>query len=152
MAEKVEYEKQWCKYELNEGELSAAAKTLALKTQELEQIEAEKKAVTARYSERIQTIQGEIRKAASLYKDGYEMRDIECTVERDYETGEIRYRRTDNFQIAARDKMTMGERQKRIEDLIPSERPVDPPEKTDEEIRQENETKRLMTSEKSSLN
>jgi len=151
MSEKVEYEKKWCKYEFNSDELKDIAENLAIKTQQLQEVEAEKKAVTSAYNERIQRVQGEIIKSASLYKDRYEMRDIECTVERDFESGEIRYVRTDNYQVASRDKMTMAERQKRIEELLPSERPV-PEEKTDEEIRQENETKRLMTSEKSSLN
>jgi hypothetical protein len=35
-AEKIEYEKRWCKYELTEEELKDAANILALKTQEME--------------------------------------------------------------------------------------------------------------------
>lgn len=148
MNDKVEYEKRWCKYTLTEDELSAAANTLALKTQELEEVEAEKKGVATRYKERMESIQADIRKAASLYKDRYEMRDIECIVERDYETGEIRYRRTDTYEVAARDKMTMGERQRRIDDMLP---PNNPLALTDEEIIQKRETERMMTSEKSAL-
>jgi len=150
MADKVEYEKRWCKYDLTEEELRDAAETLAIKTQEIEEIESEKKAVATRYKERIESVQGEIRKAASLYKDRYEMRDIECVVERDYETGEIRYRRTDNHQVTARDKMTMGERQRKIDDMLPPKKQED--EKTDEEIVLIQEIKQMMTSEKSSLN
>jgi len=147
--EKVEYEKRWCKYDLSDEELQAIANDLAIKTQMLEEIESEKKAVMSAYKERMERVQGEVRKAASLYKDRYEMRDIECTVERDFDTGEIRYRRTDNFQIAARDKMTMGERQRHIDDFLPEKEKAVEREQTDEEIRAEQETKRMMTSEKS---
>jgi hypothetical protein len=100
MTEKVEYEKKWCKYEFNSDELKDIAGNLAIKTQQLQEVEAEKKAVTSAYNERIKRVQGEIIKSASLYKDRYEMRDIECIVERDFETGEIRYVRTDNYQVA----------------------------------------------------
>jgi hypothetical protein len=44
----------------------------------------------------------------------------------------------------------MAERQKRIEEFLPSKKPATE-EKTDDEIRQENETKRLMSSEKSTI-
>lgn len=148
--DKVEYEKKWCKYEFTGDELKDIAENLAIKTQQLEEVESEKKAVMSAYTERLNRITGEVRKAASLYKDRYEMRDIECIIERDFESGEVRYIRTDNGQVVSRDKMTMVERQRRIDDMLPPKKSED--EKTDEEIRDEMETKRIMTSEKSSLN
>lgn len=117
MTEQVEYEKKWCKYEFSAEELRDIAEKLAIKTQELEQVEDEKKAVMSSYKERIERIQSEAKKAASLYKDGYEMRDIECIVERDLGMGEVRYIRTDTGQVALTQKMTMAERQKRIDEL-----------------------------------
>ena len=88
---------------------------MAIKTQELEQIESDKKAVVSRYKERTEQTQSEIKGAATRYKDGYEMREIECVVERDYDTGEIRYIRTDNGEVATTKKMTVAERQLSLE-------------------------------------
>ncbi len=152
---KIEYEKRWCKYEFIADELKDIAGSLAIKNQEEEEIEGEKKAVTSAFKERTERVKGEIRIAARLYKDGYEMRDIECVVERDFDTGEVRYIRTDTGQVAHTSKMTMVERQRRIEDLLPKEDQEDKPtasEKTDAEIKRESQTIRDMTSEKSSIN
>jgi energy-converting hydrogenase A subunit M len=49
---KIEYTRQWCKYEFSRDEMHEIAETLAIKTQELEQIESDKKAVVSRYKER----------------------------------------------------------------------------------------------------
>ncbi len=117
MNEKAEYQKKWCKYEFTAHELRDIAEKLAIKTQELEQVEDEKKAVMSSYKERIERIQSDMKKAASLYKDGYEMRDIECVVDRNFETGEVRFIRTDNGIVVHTEKMTMAERQQRLDDL-----------------------------------
>ena len=50
------------------------------------------------------------------------MRTIECTVERDFDTGEVRYRRTDTGLVVHTSKMTMVERQRRIEEMLPKEK------------------------------
>lgn len=108
---KPEYCMQYCKYQFTPEELREIAKTLAHKTQELGEIEEEKKAVASAFKERSDRVQAEQRSAARKYKDGYEMRNIECLVQRDYDAGVIRYIRTDNGEIASETKMTMAERQ-----------------------------------------
>jgi phage host-nuclease inhibitor protein Gam len=118
MSEKVVYEKQMCKYEFSENELKEVAERLALQTQKKTEIEDEKKAVLSTYKQRLDQIQMEINKAASQYKNRYEMREIECAVERDFTTGEIRYIRTDTGQIASTERMSMSDRQMRIEEFI----------------------------------
>ena len=120
--EKVEYEDRLCRYEFNPDEMRDIAETLAIQTQTLDEIEKEKKSVPAPYKERIERVQGEIKTAARMYKDGYEMRTIECTVERDFDTGEVRYRRTDTGLVVHTSKMTMVERQRRIEEMLPKEK------------------------------
>ncbi len=97
---------------------------------------------------------GEIRTAARLYKDGYDWRDVECAVIKDWQYGEILYIRTDTCELAYVENMTQGERQRRIEELAPDkadEKSI-PAEKSDEEIRKEMETRGFMTSEKSAVN
>jgi len=87
------------------------------------------------YKDRIDSCSFEVKKAARKYKDGYEMRDIECSVERDYEKGEIRYFRLDNGELARTKKMTVAEKQMRIEDAIPERK--EPVEQTQEELKTE---------------
>lgn len=145
---KVEYEKRWCKYDFTVEELGKIAENLAMKTQELEETENEKKSVMTSYKDRLERVSGEIRVSARLYKDRYEMRDIECEVQRDLDTGEVLYIRTDTGDIVHRDKMTMVERQRRIEELLPNT-----PEFTesDARIRAERQAQRTMSSETSQL-
>jgi predicted transcriptional regulator len=116
--QKIEYANQWLKYELSPEEMQETASHLAEKTQELGELEDQKKSVMSSFKEKIDTCQSEINRAARLYKDGYEMRDIECMVECDYTAGEVRYVRTDSGEVARVKKMTVAERQKTIDDFI----------------------------------
>ena len=170
--EKVEYATEWCKYEFTEEEKRDIAERLAIKTQELEEAEDNKKSVMSKFKEKIEKIALEVKGSARMYKDGYEMKDIECVVERDFVLGEVRYIRTDNGEIARKHTMTMGERQMRIgqalknpiqnlqDSLGPGESLTIESggksvtlqgEQTNEEIRQQEKTQREMSSEKSSL-
>lgn len=115
---RTEYSTQWCKYKFNEEEMRKIAETLAHKTQELEEIEEEKKAVVSAFKERSDRVSAEQRAAARKYKDGYEMRNIECEVRRDYEAGIIRYIRVDTGEEVLRAQMTMAERQLTLESAM----------------------------------
>ena len=115
---KIEYCTQWCKYRFNEEEMRKIAETLAHKTQELEEIEEEKKAVVSAFKERSDRVSAEQRAAARKYKDGYEMRNIECEVQRDYDAGVIRYIRIDTGEVASEVQMTMAERQLTLDQAI----------------------------------
>ena len=114
--EKVEYSNEWCKYEFTTEEKRDIAETLAIKTKDLEKAEDEKKSVMSAFKEKIDKIALDVKSSARKYTDGYEMRDIECVVERDFVSGEVRYIRTDNGVVARTSKMTMAERQMKIED------------------------------------
>jgi len=113
---KVEYSNEWCKYEFTTEEKRDIAETLAIKTKDLEKAEDEKKSVMSAFKEKIDKISLDVKSSARKYTDGYEMRDIECVVERDFVSGEVRYIRTDNGVVARTSKMTMAERQMKIED------------------------------------
>jgi len=170
--QKVEYKTEYCKYEFTAEELRDIAENLAIKTQDLEKAEDEKKSVMSAYKERIEKIALEVKQSARLYKDRYEMRDIECMVERDFETGVVRFVRTDNGEVARTSKMTMAERQMSIDDAI--KKPIEDlqnilepgesitiegggktvtlhGEDSNEEIRQRKKTQRDMSSETSAM-
>lgn len=144
--EKKEYSMQWCKYEFDQDEMNKIAGVLAIKTQELESIEDEKKAVMNTYKDRSAKIALEIKNAANQYKDGYEMRDIECIVERDFETGNVTYVRLDNGEIARTVTMTMQERQMKIDEVVSPKGA-----KTEEELKSRKKTEKIMQSEQSSF-
>jgi hypothetical protein len=144
------YEKLRCKVYLTEEEIRQAAETLAGKTQELDDVEAEKKASAAAYKERLERISGEIRTAARLYKDRYDMRDVECQVEKDYEAGLVRYIRTDTYETAKTDTMTMAERQRHVDEAIEPEGEEEDNERFESKMQQA-QTQREMAFERSAL-
>lgn len=118
MSEKKEYSSEWCRCEFDEEELVDIALELAQKTEELEAIESEKKAVVSSFKERAERAQSEIKSCARKYKDGYEMRNIDCEVERNFSTGIVQYIRTDTGEVARTKQMTMAERQMSINDAV----------------------------------
>lgn len=145
-----EYTKMRCKVYLTDEEIQRAADNLAAKTQELDDVEAEKKASAAAYKERLERISGEIRTAARLYKDRYDMRNIECRIRKDYTNGLILYIRTDTLEIVQTETMTMAERQRHIDEAIEPEGEGDDNESFEREMRQA-QTQREMASERSVL-
>ena len=154
--EKVEYSNEWCKYEFTTEEKRDIAETLAIKTKDLEKAEDEKKSVMSAFKEKIDKIALDVKSSARKYTDGYEMRDIECVVERDFVSGEVRYIRTDNGVVARTSKMTMAERQMKIEDAAKQDAPAEPvDEQTEreafEEYNRETGIAHVMSSEKSAL-
>ena len=133
--EKVEYKTMWCKYQFSSEELRDIAERLAIKTQELDTAENEKKAVVAQFKERVEKINMEVKEAARNYKDGFVMKDIECYIERDFDLGVVRYVRTDNGEIAQTSKMTMAERQMTIDQAEQDAKKQAEDEMSDEEFR-----------------
>ena len=152
--EKVEYEKCWCKYVFTDQEMRDIAERLAHKTQELTEVEDQKKAVMAEFKERIERISTEIKSSSQKYRAGYEMRDIECEIDRDYKTGEITYTRCDPGEVAKTKKMSMADRQRHIDDVLKDQEEKEPDqeeEKSDKEIIAQKSVERTMSSETSSL-
>lgn len=156
-----------CKVVLTAEEIEAAAETLAAKTMELDDLELQKKAINAAFKERAERISGEIRTAGRLYRDKFDMRPVECWVVKDYEYGEIRYVRTDTFETVKRETRSHAERQVHIDEAIKNDEGAGESveltsgkqsgsdggaEKSAEELRQEKETRQMMSSEASSLN
>jgi hypothetical protein len=172
---KRNFEKIQCKVLLTPEEIEEAADTLAAKTLELDDIEVQKKASNAGFKEKAERISGEIRTASRLYRDKFDMRDVECEIVKDYEAGVVQYVRQDTYEIVKRVAMSQAERQMHIDELLEKQEregevvavefqdgdrtvTLTPGKKsgsdggagkTEEELRKERETKRLMTSEKS---
>ena len=93
------------------------ALTMADKTQELKRIDANAKAAAAQFKSDKEAAQNEIDNAARRYRDGYEMRDVECEETVDFESGVVRYWRCDNGDLAQERKLTNEERQMRLDEI-----------------------------------
>lgn len=117
---KKEFCQEFVKCMLTEDEKRALSEEMAMKTLEAEDIEAQKKSVMTSFKERIEAAQYAARSAAQKIKDGYEMRDVECTVEKDFISGTIRYVRTDTFEEVRSKKMSQEEKQMHLDDALPS--------------------------------
>ncbi len=147
--EKKEYSKEFCKYNFTEEELKDLAGQMAMKTQELDTIEIEKKSAMSSFKDRLDGANLELKSCAGKYKDSYEMRNIECEVIRDFDDGVVRFIRTDTGECVRVKKMTNEEKQMHIDDALPKE--DSKKEKSNAEIAADNSTKRAMTSETSAL-
>lgn len=119
---KVKYKKLYLKYQFNEKEHGELAMTMAEKSQELKQIEQNAKAAASQFKSEKEGAQGELDSAARKYKDGYEMRDIECEEVADFENGVVRLFRTDNGEMAQERRMSNEERQMCLDEIETAEK------------------------------
>jgi hypothetical protein len=138
---KVKYKKLYLKYTYTEKEQGEIAMIMAEKSQELKRIDQNAKTAAAQFKSEKEGAQGELDGAARRYKDGYEMRDIECEEVTDFEEGVIRYYRTDNGEMAQVRKMTNEERQMRLDEIetdkAKAAEPLELPPREDEEMARE---------------
>jgi hypothetical protein len=114
---KTTYKKLYLRCTFTESEMSDLAATMADKTQELKRIDANAKAAAAQFKSDKEAAQNAIDNAARKYRDGYEMRDVECEETLDFESGVVRYWRTDNGDLAQERKMSNEERQMRLDEI-----------------------------------
>ena len=106
MDQKAKYKKLYLRCTFTDAEMSELAGTMADKTQELKRIDANAKAAAAQFKSDKEAAQNEIDNAARKYRDGYEMRDVECEETVDFDSGVVRYWRCDNGELAQERKLT----------------------------------------------
>ena len=81
--------KEFCKYEFTPKEKRDLSEEMARKTLEREDVEIQKKSAMASFKDKIEKLNLEIRQCATKVRDGFEMKDVECEVIRDYENGVV---------------------------------------------------------------
>jgi len=99
-----------------ESEKRDIAEEMAKMTLLIEDLDAEKKAAMSSFKDKIDSASLAARVAAQKLRDGYEYRNVECEVIRDYELEEVRYVRTDTGEIIETRRMEKSEMQMRLED------------------------------------
>lgn len=80
------------KHELDEVDRLTIAKKLADDRLNYELVEAEKKDVMAEYKEKLDNLDAAISTGAQVYRDGFEMRDVEVEIELDFKNSARIYR------------------------------------------------------------
>lgn len=117
MEKKTKFKKLYLRCTFTNEEMAGLATIMADKTQQLKGIEQNAKAAAAQFKSDKEAAQNEIDSAARKYRDGYEMRDVECEEVPDFTNGVIRYWRTDNGELGQEKKMTNEERQMRLDEI-----------------------------------
>lgn len=119
----IETEIRPCKHVFTPEELREIAEKMAESTQKLQSLEEEKKAVAASFKEQCEQVQLVMRRAARKYRLGYEMRNVECVVQRDYDALTITYIRKDTGVLVETRPMNDVEKQMRIFDVVEDDSP-----------------------------
>jgi hypothetical protein len=96
---------------LTEEELKKISEQMANAVLERDEALDGLKSVQAQFKARITGAEAQISLCASKIQNGYEYRNVECAIERDYLLGEIRYFRKDTGEKADSRSMTADERQ-----------------------------------------
>lgn len=117
----VKYSHQYVKYEFIEEEKREISIEMAEKVSRLDSLEDELKAVKSDFKSQIDQTSADMKNLASKINNGWEMREIKCIIEYDYENGIVRHIRTDNGQEVKTRKMNQEERQMRIDDGVNEE-------------------------------
>ena len=108
------YSMEYIKYILNEDEKKEIAITMAQKVTELNQAEDDKKSVVSDFKSRIDGLQAEVNRSATLLNNGYEMRNMKCEIISDYDAKVFRYVRTDNGETIKERKMKSEDLQRKV--------------------------------------
>ena len=101
-----EIKKESCKYQFTAEEKAELASALAQGVAELREKEDDKKAVMSDFKAAIDTLSAQTHGIAGKLNNGFEMRQIECEVVRDYPKHEIRYIRIDTDECVRTKKMS----------------------------------------------
>ncbi len=117
------YKKLYLRCNLTDKEMSDLALAMANKAQQLKQIDQNAKAAAAQFKGEKEAAQSELDAAAGKYRDGYEMRNVECEEIVDFERGVVRYWRCDNGDMAQERKLTNEERQMRLDEIEVDKKP-----------------------------
>jgi len=110
-----ETEKVMCKYQFNEVEKQEIASEMAQNVAELNQAEDDKKAIMSDLKSKIDGISAHVNGAATKLNNGYEMRYIECEIDRGFKKKIITWKRVDSKEIAKTKNMTSDDIQMELE-------------------------------------
>lgn len=89
---------------------------LAEMVRKRDEIEAEKKQITADLGAKIKELDADISESATLYRLGYEDVAVDAVVECDFKAGLVRYRNPETDEVLQAREMTPAEKQRRLDE------------------------------------
>lgn len=106
---------EYLKYTFTESELKEFAKELARQTATMSEVEEEKKAVVANFTERIAAAKSNASRLSRYINNGYDYRNIDCSVKlNDPNTGVKTIYRDDTGESVKTYPMTQDELQEKL--------------------------------------
>ncbi len=107
--------KEYLQYNFTEDEIKEMSNELAYKTKELEQLENAKKSLVAEFNSKIQSSKTTISNLANNISNGFDYREIECTVfYNEPQSGLKQIVRNDDGTIVRTENMTEDEMQEEM--------------------------------------
>lgn len=106
---------KFLRYDFSEEDRKVMANDLAEAVNEKVNAEADLKAVRDQFKSRISEAEARISRFARALRSGFEMRDIECRVDYDFEKRLVRYIRSDNGELGETRQMLEHELQLEME-------------------------------------
>ena len=106
--------KRYLKYQFSEEEKKNMGDDLAQKFASKHETEDKLKAVSTQIKSEINALDAIMGGLAEKIRSGYEMRDVECEIERDFKNARITITRLDTGEIVESRAMTPEERQKKL--------------------------------------
>lgn len=88
-----------CKYTFNEEEKKKIATTMAEQVGQLHELQEQKKSLVSDIKSKMDAVTSTITTCARKIKDGYEMKSMNCRIEKVYERQQIRFIREDNDEV-----------------------------------------------------
>jgi hypothetical protein len=116
MKPKKRFEPVTVKYVFSPEEKEEVSHKMASALERMESLDADKKAMTASFNEKILIAKNEASHYGRCITQGHESRIVECEITYDYTTHMVRWIRQDNFEVAEERKMTNAELQMEFED------------------------------------
>jgi hypothetical protein len=103
--------KEYLKYPLTEVEMRKEAEKMAYCLSKRAELEGDLKSIKKQVESDIAKVEAELTSAVTKYQSGFEMRNIECRIDKDFQTNTIRTVRLDTFELVRERAMTSEERQ-----------------------------------------
>ena len=119
--------KKTLRYVFNTRELADIADKVSQLVREVEDRESIKKAVASQLKADLEQSVNDLRVQSGKHRDGYEYRDVDCEVEKNFRMGLVTTTRLDTGEIIEERAMTTEERQQALK-LEPENEPVQEPD------------------------
>ncbi len=103
--------KEYLKCTLTEAELRAQAEKMAQNLSQIAQYEADLKSIKKQIESDIARCQADLGSAVEKFRSGFEMRNVDCEVKKDFDTNTVRSYRLDTGEMIRERALTAEERQ-----------------------------------------